>query len=93
MFRSHNFSAGPSILPTEVLQKAQAELLDYKGTGSSIMELSHRGPEYIEVDAQAIARLKSLMGLGDDFEVLFLQGGASTQFMMVPYNFLGEGKT
>ncbi|MCC5926581.1 MAG: 3-phosphoserine/phosphohydroxythreonine transaminase [Bacteroidetes bacterium] len=93
MFRSHNFSAGPSILPTEVLQKAQAELLDYKGTGSSIMELSHRGPEYIEVDAQATSRLKSLMGLGDDFEVLFLQGGASTQFMMVPYNFLAEGKT
>lgn len=93
MFRSHNFSAGPSILPTEVLQKAQAELLDYNGTGSSIIELSHRGPEYVEVDAQATARLKSLLGLGDDFEVLFLQGGASTQFMMVPYNFLGEGKS
>jgi len=93
MFRSHNFSAGPSILPTEVLQKAQAELLDYKGTGSSIMELSHRGPEYIEVDAMATNRLKQLLGLGDDFEVLFLQGGASTQFMMVPQNFLDEGKT
>lgn len=88
MFRSHNFSAGPSMLPTAVLEQAQAELLDYKGTGSSIMELSHRGPEYMEVDAQAQERIKSLLGLGDDFEVMFLQGGASTQFLMVPYNFL-----
>lgn len=93
MFRSHNFSAGPSILPVEVLQKAQSELLDYKGTGSSIIELSHRGPEYVEVDAQATSRLKNILGLGDDFEIMFLQGGASTQFMMVPYNFLvGDGK-
>lgn len=93
MFRSHNFSAGPSILPTEVLLQAQEEFLNYKGTGSSIMELSHRGPEYIEVDAQATKRIKSLLGLSDDFEVMFLQGGASTQFMMIPYNFLaGENK-
>lgn len=93
MFRSHNFSAGPSMLPTAVLEQAQAELLDYKGTGSSIMELSHRGSEYMEVDAQATERIKSLLGLGDDFEVMFLQGGASTQFLMVPYNFLvGEGR-
>jgi phosphoserine aminotransferase len=92
MFRSYNFAAGPSNLPTEVLLKAQSELLDYKGTGSSVMELSHRGPEYIEIDAQATARIKSLFGLGDDFEVLFLQGGASLQFMMVPYNF-AFGKT
>lgn len=92
MFRSFNFSAGPSNLPTDVLLKAQSELLDYKGTGSSLMELSHRGPEYIEIDAQATSRLKSLLGLGDDFEVLLLQGGASLQFMMVPYNF-GFGKT
>lgn len=92
MFRSFNFSAGPSMLPTEVLQQVQEELLNYKGTGSSIMELSHRGPEYIDVDAQATARIKALYGLGDDFEVMFLQGGASTQFMMIPYNFLaGEG--
>lgn len=92
MFRSFNFAAGPSNLPTEVLLKAQQEFLDYKGTGSSIMELSHRGPEYIEVDAQATSRIKSLLGLGDDFEVMFLQGGASLQFMMVPYNFM-VGKT
>ena len=76
------------MLPTSVLEQAQAELLDYKGTGSSIMELSHRGPEYVEVDAQATQRIKTLLGLGDDFEVMFLQGGASTQFMMVPYNFI-----
>lgn len=92
MFRSHNFSAGPAILPLEVLQKAQEELLNYQGTGSSIMEMSHRGPEYIEVDALAKSRLQSLLGLGEEFEILFLQGGASTQFLMVPYNYLEKGK-
>lgn len=81
------------MLPLEVLQKAQEELLNFKGSGSSVMELSHRGPEYIDVDAQATSRLKSLLGLGDDFEVMFLQGGASLQFMMVPYNFLSAGQT
>ena len=93
MKRVHNFSAGPAILPLEVLQKAQSELIDYKGSGSSIMEKSHRGSEYVEVDAQATSRLKSLLGLGDDYEVMFLQGGASTQFMSVPFNFLGKGET
>lgn len=91
MTRSHNFSAGPAILPTEVLQKAQEELLNYRGTGSSIMELSHRGPEFTEVDAQARERLTSLLGLGDEFDIQFLQGGASTQFLMVPYNYLSDG--
>jgi len=91
MKRVHNFSAGPAILPLEVLQKAQQELIDYKNTGSSLMEKSHRGAEYAEIDAQAKERLKRLLNLGDDFEVLFLQGGASTQFMMVPFNFLREG--
>lgn len=93
MFRSHNFSAGPAVLPTEVLLKAQEELLNYRGTGSSIMELSHRGPEYIEVDELAKSRLRNLLGLGDDFEIMFLQGGASTQFLMVPYNFLPKDGT
>ncbi len=91
--RSHNFSAGPAVLPVEVLETARDELLDYRGSGSSIMELSHRGPEYTEVDTQARSRLAELLGLGDDFEVLFLQGGASTQFMMVPMNYLVEGST
>ncbi|MEX0929286.1 MAG: 3-phosphoserine/phosphohydroxythreonine transaminase [Balneolales bacterium] len=93
MHRAHNFSAGPAVLPLEVLQKVQSELVDYKGTGSSIMEMSHRGPEYTEVDRLARERLSRLLGLDDDFEILFLQGGASTQFMTVPFNFLGEGKT
>ncbi len=93
MSRAHNFSAGPAVLPLEVLETAKNELLDYRGCGSSIMEVSHRGKEYMEVDAQAQDRLKSLLGLGDDFEVLFLQGGASTQFMMAPYNFLSKDQT
>lgn len=93
MSRSHNFSAGPAVLPLEVLQRVEKELVDYKGTGSSIIELSHRGPEYTEVHTQAQNKLKEILGLGDDFEVLFLQGGASTQFLMVPYNYLREGET
>lgn len=93
MSRSHNFSAGPAVLPLEVLERVQNELVDYKGTGSSIIELSHRGPEYTEVDQQAKAKVKELLGIGDDYQVLFLQGGASTQFLMAPYNFLREGET
>ncbi len=93
MSRIHNFSAGPAALPLEVLEQAKQEFTDYHGCGMSIMEVSHRGPEYIAVDASARERLVRLLGLGDDFEVLFLQGGASTQFLMVPYNFLGEGQT
>lgn len=93
MKRVHNFSAGPAILPLEVLQKAQSELIDYQGTGTSIMEKSHRGPEYTQVDAEARERLARILGLGDDFEIMFLQGGASTQFYSVPFNFLAEGET
>jgi phosphoserine aminotransferase len=93
MNRAHNFSAGPAALPLEVLKKAREEFLDYSGSGSSIIELSHRGPEYIEVDFQATERLRKLLGIGDEFEVLFLQGGASTQFMMVPFNFLDKNRT
>ena len=93
MNRSHNFSAGPAVLPLEVLQRVQKEMVDYNGTGSSIIELSHRGQSYTEVQNQADKKLRDMLGLGDDYEVLFLQGGASTQFLMVPYNFLGEGQT
>lgn len=93
MKRVHNFSAGPAVLPLEVLEKAQAQLVDYNGSGTSIMEKSHRGAEYVEIDAQARQRLTNILGLGNDFEVLFLQGGASTQFMQIPYNFLSEGET
>lgn len=93
MNRVHNFSAGPAALPFDVLKKAQEELTDYRNLGSSIMEVSHRGAAYTEVDNQAKTRLNRLLNLGDDFEVLFLQGGASTQFLMVPFNLLFEGKS
>lgn len=93
MSRVHNFSAGPATLPLEVLEKAQSELVDYKGLGSSVMEISHRSPAYSEIDALARERIKRILGIGDNYTVLFLQGGASTQFMMAPYNFLSNGQT
>lgn len=93
MSRVHNFSAGPARLPLEVLEKAQSELTDYHGIGHSVTEMSHRSAEYTEIDQQAKARLRSLLGLGDDFHIMFLQGGASSQFMMAPFNFLGEDQT
>ena len=93
MARAYNFSAGPATLPLEVLEEAQRELLDYKGTGMSIMEHSHRGKAYMAVHAEAIANTKELLGLGDDYAVLFLQGGASLQFSMIPMNLLCEGQT
>ncbi len=93
MNRIHNFSAGPAALPLEVLERARTEFVDYKGTGTSIIEKSHRGSDYVAVDAHAREQLVKLLGLGDDYDVLFLQGGASTQFLTVPYNFLSEGET
>ena len=84
----YNFNAGPAILPAAVLAEAQAELRDYHGTGMSILELSHRSAEYEAVNADAQARLKTFLGVGDDYQVLFLQGGASLQFAMIPMNFL-----
>lgn len=93
MKRLHNFSAGPAILPLSVLQKAEKELVNYRNRGASIIEMSHRGPEYTEVNQQATERLKRITGAGDDWEILFLQGGASTQFMTVPQNFLSKDDT
>jgi phosphoserine aminotransferase len=93
MKRVHNFSAGPAALPLSVLVKAQSELTNYKEKGASIVEMSHRGPEYNEINEQAAQRLKTILGADDDWDVLFLQGGASTQFLMAPYNFLSEGQT
>ncbi|MEK3763550.1 3-phosphoserine/phosphohydroxythreonine transaminase [Solibacillus sp. FSL K6-4121] len=90
--RAYNFNAGPSALPLEVLQKAQAELVDFKGTGMSVMELSHRSAAFEEVHNEAIARLRKLYEIPENYEVLFLQGGASLQFSMIPMNFLKEGK-
>ena len=90
--RAYNFNAGPSALPLEVLQKAQAELIDFKGTGMSVMELSHRSAAFEEVHNEAIARLRKLYEIPENYEVLFLQGGASLQFSMIPMNFLKEGQ-
>jgi phosphoserine aminotransferase len=86
--RAYNFNAGPSALPLEVLQKAQEELLDFRGSGMSVMELSHRSATYEEVHNQAISLLRELLAIPDNYEVLFLQGGGSLQFSMVPMNFL-----
>jgi phosphoserine aminotransferase len=84
----YNFSAGPAVLPKEVLQQAQAELTDWHGSGMSVMEMSHRGKEYMGIQAQAEADLRELMGIPVNYKVLFLQGGASLQFSMVPLNLL-----
>lgn len=83
-----NFNAGPAMLPPAVLEQVQAELRDYGGTGMSIMEMSHRSKEYEAINAEAERRFKRLLGLGEGYRVLFVQGGASTQFAMVPMNFL-----
>lgn len=87
----HNFNAGPAILPQPVLERARAELLDYQGVGMSILEMSHRSPEYEAINSNAEAAFKRLLGLGSDYRVLFVQGGASTQFAMLPLNFLPPG--
>ncbi|GGA38480.1 3-phosphoserine/phosphohydroxythreonine transaminase [Paenibacillus physcomitrellae] len=91
--RAYNFNAGPAALPLEVLQRAQAEFVDYKGTGMSIMEMSHRGAVYESVHHEAQSRLLKLFGSPSGYKVLFLQGGATTQFAMIPLNFLSEGKS
>ena len=88
--KKHNFSAGPSILPQEVFQKAAEAVLDFNGMGLSLLEISHRSKEFVAVMDEARAIVKRLMNLGDDYEVLYLQGGASLQFLMVPYNLLTE---
>jgi phosphoserine aminotransferase len=88
----YNFSAGPAVLPKAVLQQAQAELLDWHGSGMSVMEMSHRGKEYMGIHAQAEADLRELLGIPANYKVLFLQGGAHLQFSMIPLNLL-RGKT
>jgi phosphoserine aminotransferase len=89
----YNFSAGPAVLPKEVLQRAAEEMLDWHGSGMSVMEMSHRGPEFIEIAATAEADLRQLMAIGDDYKVLFLQGGAIGENAIVPMNLLGNRKT
>ena len=90
MERVFNFSAGPSMLPEEVLKKAAAEMLCYEDSGMSVMEMSHRAPVYEKIIADAEAKLRQLMQIPDNYKVLFLQGGASTQFAAVPLNLLPE---
>ena len=91
--RVYNFNPGPATLPLEILQQAQQELLDYRGTGMSVMEISHRSPEFDEINSSAVALTHEIFGLGDNFKVLFLGGGASTQFAMIAMNFLSPEKT
>jgi len=88
MSRVYNFSAGPAVLPKEVLREAAEEMLDYQGTGMSVMEMSHRSKAYKGIIEEAEADLRDLMGIPDDYEVLFLQGGASQQFAMIPMNLM-----
>jgi phosphoserine aminotransferase len=88
--RAHNFGAGPSALPLPVLEQARAELLDYRGRGMSVLEISHRGEDYRALNAAAQTRLRALLGLDDSFRVLFLGGGATLQFAMLPLNLLPE---
>ncbi|APR76342.1 Phosphoserine aminotransferase [Minicystis rosea] len=93
MARVHNFNAGPAGLPLPALERAQRELLDFEGTGMSIMEHSHRGKAYEAVHNEAIALTRELLDVPADYDVLFLQGGASLQFAQVPMNFLPAGKS
>jgi phosphoserine aminotransferase len=93
MKRAMNFNPGPACLPLPVLEEVQRELLDFAGTGMSILEVSHRSADFEKIHNETQANIKGLLGLGDNFKVVFLGGGASLQFVMVPMNFLGEGKT
>ena len=91
MSRVYNFSAGPAVLPEEVLREAAEEMLDYNGTGMSVMEMSHRSKEFQEIIETAEADIRKLMNIPDNYKVLFLQGGASQQFAMIPMNLMKNG--
>lgn len=92
MSQVFNFSAGPAMLPASVLERVQGELCDWHGSGMSIMEVSHRGPQFAEVAERSVADLRKLLDLPDEFSVLFMQGGATTQFAAVSLNLLGPGE-
>lgn len=92
MGRVYNFSAGPAVLPEEVLQEAAAEMMDYQGSGMSVMEMSHRSAAFKGIIEAAEQDLRDLMGIPDNYKVLFLQGGASTQFAMIPMNLMTKNK-
>jgi len=93
MARAYNFNAGPAALPLEVLQRAQEELVDYRGIGMSVMEISHRSKEFEAINEETQSLLQELLNIPSGYKVLFLQGGASTQFAMLPMNLLQTGKT
>jgi len=93
MARIFNFSAGPAVMPEEVLVQASAELLDWHGAGMSVMEMSHRSKEFIGIAASAEADLRTLLGIPANYKVLFMQGGAQAQFALIPMNLLGTAKT
>ena len=88
MSRVYNFSAGPAVLPEEVLKEAAQEMLDYRGCGMSVMEMSHRSAMFAQIIEEAEANLRELLGIPDNYKVLFLQGGASQQFAMIPMNLM-----
>ncbi|AJD48559.1 3-phosphoserine/phosphohydroxythreonine aminotransferase [Isoalcanivorax pacificus W11-5] len=90
MSRAYNFCAGPAALPEDVLRQAASEMLDYHGRGLSVMEMSHRSDDYVAIAETAEQDLRDLLGISDDYAVLFLQGGASQQFAMVPMNLMGR---
>ena len=92
MSRVYNFSAGPSMLPQAVLEKAASEMLDYQGSGQSVMEMSHRSKTYQAIIDEAEALLREVLNIPDNYKVLFLQGGGSTQFAMIPLNLKKKGK-
>lgn len=90
MARVYNFSAGPAMVPEAVLKRAQSEMLDWNGTGMSVMEMSHRGKQYVEIAEKAMADLRTLMEIPNNYKILFLQGGATGQFAAIPMNILGN---
>ena len=93
MSRVYNFSAGPAALPLEVLEQIKADLLDWQGTGMSVMEVSHRGKEFVALATRAEANLRQLLAVPDDYSVLFPQGGATMQMAMAPLNLTAPGDT
>src|SRR6516165_5384601 len=93
MARTMNFNAGPAALPLPALERAKEELIDFAGSGMSVMEHSHRGKDYEKVHDEAIALLRELLGVPDSHEVLFVQGGASQLFAQIPMNLVEKGRT
>ena len=93
MSRVYNFSAGPAALPLEVLERIQSDLPDWQGTGMSVMEVSHRGKEFVELAARAEANFRKLLSIPDNYSVLFPQGGATMQMSMTPMNLAAPGDT